>query len=66
MEIISVRMNQERNFIPIKNSLFTIPQVSCFFIVRIEERIKIKFYAKIRLSNFSAFTTSLNTHENFR
>lgn len=37
-----------------------IPPVSCFFIVRIEERINIKFFAKIRLSNLTAFTTLLN------
>jgi hypothetical protein len=55
-EIINVRINHERNFIPIKNSRFTIPQVSCFFIVRIEEKNEIKFYAKIRLSELSGFT----------
>ncbi len=65
-EMIKVRMNQDRNFIPIKNSLFTIPQVSCFFIVRIEERIKIKFYAKIRLYKLPAFTTSTNRHRKFQ
>lgn len=65
-EMIKVRMNQDRNFIPIKNSLFTIPQVSCFFIVRIEERIKIKFYAKIRLYKLTAFTTSTNHHRKFQ
>ena len=64
--MIKVRMNQDRNFIPIKNSLFTIPQVSCFFIVRIEERIKIKFYAKIRLYKLPAFTTSTNPHRKFQ